>query len=566
MKSTFKTTLFLFVAVLLITGCQKKEEAPREVSGSFDADHNWTGEVVEISILGVEATGGNAETAETPVAQYLIKKTGVKINWLQVTTEKWALQMSSGDLPDVVRIGPSDVKTSSTLVSGGYLVDFERYLDTWGPNLKSNMSKQLAVSKAVHGGMYVIPTNTGSGAMLYYPMLKWKPYKNAGYPEIHDTDSFVQALKKMVDTKPMTDDGKKVYGLSGFVDWGNTFSFFYPWASVLGYDAVFTFGFADYQTMDLVNQLDDDPRSVYWKAIEMMYKANRLGILDPDLFTQTNEEWGEKRNAEQILYSHGFWDRPTIRDEDLNILDTYVPVPWKNGSVQGGAFNYLYEFGFAITKNCKYPDAVVRLYDYTSSFDGLELLYNGIQGEDWNLVDGKPRPTDAILEARRAGQDLGLTRGIGYGGANFLIALSQLTEDPRYDSYINFMMIPEIANMAYNDLEQEVVRHYGTLTMEDIIYNEIEKGNMKDMSNYNALVPRMLPAMPTDIARIQTNVQQLAAAEWASRVVYARNDAEFASFKAQAIAAFKEAGLDELNRWQQDTWAEAKKKAADLGI
>jgi multiple sugar transport system substrate-binding protein len=566
MKNILKTLVFFFAAALIVTDCQKKEEGPTEVAGSFDADHNWTGEVVEISIQGIEAGAEFNNSSDTAVARYLTQKTGVKINWLQVTNEKWALQMSSGDLPDVARINPPTDRAYSTLISAGYLVDFEKYLDKWGPNLKANLSKQLAVAKAVHGGMYVFPTNTGSGAMLYYPMLKWKPYRDAGYPEIHDTDSFIQALVKMVNTKPVTDDGKKVYGVSGFIDWGNTFSFFYPWASVRGYDSIFTFGYADYQTMDLVNQLDDDPRSVYWKTIEMMYKANQAGILDPDFLTQTWEEYIEKRDAEQTLIAHGFWERPTIRDVDKNILDTYAPVPWKGGSVQGGAFNYLYEMGLAITKTCKYPDAVVRLYDYTSSFDGIELIYNGVPGEEWNLVDGKPRPTDAILEAKKAGEDLLLTKGLLYGGANFLTTLSQLTVDPRYDSYVNFVMIPEIANMAYNELEQEVVRHYGTFTMEEILYNEIEKGNMKDMSSYNSLVPRMLAVMPNDITRIQTNVQQLAAAEWAAKVVYARNDAEFAALKAQAIAAFKEAGLDELNKWYQDAWAEAKKKAAGLGI
>jgi multiple sugar transport system substrate-binding protein len=566
MKNLLKT-MALFAAILCIAGCQKKAAAPAELAGGFDADHNWTGDVVEISIQGIEAGAEFNEAADTPVARYLTKKTGVKINWLQVTHEKWALQMSSGDLPDVVRIDAgSDVKQTSTLVSGGYLVDFEQYLDKWGPNLKANMSRQLAVSKAVYGGMYIIPTNTGSAAMLYYPMLKWKPYRDAGFPAISDVDSFIQALKKMVDTKPVTDDGKKVYGVSGFIDWGNTFSFFFPWASVFGYDSVFPFGYADFQTMELVNQLDDDPRSVYWKAIEMMYKANQAGILDPDLFTQTWEELIEKRNGEQILYAHGFWDRPTLRDENKNVLDTYAPVPWKGGNVQGGAFIFLYEKLFAITKNCKYPEAVIRLYDYTSGFDGMELLYNGIQGEDWNLADGKPRPTDAILEARKTGQDLLRTRGFNYGGANFLVGLSQITEDPRYNSYINFMMIPEIANLAYNDLEQEILQHYGTLTMEDIIYSEIEKGNMKDMRNYNALVPRIIPAMPTGITRIETNVQQLAAAEWASKVVYAKNDAEFASLKAQAIEAFKGAGLEELNKWYQDTWADAKKRADELGL
>jgi hypothetical protein len=493
--------------------------------------------VLFCSFRRTNCPGRSGEKALFRGIQYLTKKTGVKINWLQVTNEKWALQMSSGDLPDVIRFGGSDTKTTSPLISGGYLVALDDYIEKWGPNLKANMAKQLAVSKAVHGGdhIYAIPVNTGPASMLYYPIIKWTWYKDVGYPEINDLDSFLAVLKMMVDKHPATADGKKTYGVSCFIDWGNLFPFFYPYLSVLGYDWALNFAAADFQTSELVNQFGDDPRSVFWEVVSFMYKANQLGIFDPDTFTQTAEEHYDKQDADQLSFRLGFWDRGTVKDENDEIVDVFVPVPWKGGSVQGGAFNYLYEFGFAVTKNCKYPDAVVRLYDYLASFDGVELIYNGIQGEDWNLVDGRPRPTDAILEARRTGQDLVKTRGIGYGDTNFLAPLSAITIDPRYDSYVNFTANPDIASLAHNPFDLEFAQHYGALSVNEVIQDRVDRGEMKDMGNYNALIARMVPTPPTDMQRIATNIQQLAAAEWAPKCVFARNDAEFASLKAQAL-------------------------------
>jgi hypothetical protein len=44
------------------------------------------------------------------------------------------------------------------------------------------------------------------------------------------------------------------------------------------------------------------------------------------------------------------------------------------------------------------PEAAIRLFDYCASFDGVELLYNGIEGEDWNMVNGTPVFTDEIVQ------------------------------------------------------------------------------------------------------------------------------------------------------------------------
>ena len=535
-------------------------ESPVAEEG-FDAEHNWLGPVTELTIFGVEAGGDFEERKDLPIPQVLEKKTGVRLTWSQGTSEKWALMQSAGDLTDIVRIGAADAKTSSALIQGGHIYDFENLLDQWGPNLLENMGKQLEVSKAVHGGMYVIPTDTGPADLLYYPMLKWIPYRDAGYPEIRDMDTLIEAFVKMAEVMPVTPEGKKVYAFSSFIDWGNTFLFYYPWGSVLGYDIVSTWYWADQQTMELVNQLEDDPRSIYWWTIELMYKLNKLGLFDPDTFTQTWEEMVEKRKAQQVLFAHGFWDRPALFDENDVLLDTYFPVRWDGAGIQGGAFNYLFQMGFVISSQCKYPEAVIRLYDYCASFEGAELIINGIEGEDWNLVDGVPMPTDQIIEARKTGQDLGKTRGFGYGGRNFLVGISEMTLDTRYNVFVDFNAQPAVQRLSYNELDHEIIDYYNADSMHYIIYDAIANGTQHDMSKYSTLVSQQIPVAPTDITRINTDISQLAAAEWAPRLVFASNDSEFQSLKQEAIASFNEAGLAELNQWYETNWVEAKTKA-----
>ena len=50
------------------------------------------------------------------------------------------------------------------------------------------------------------------------------------------------------------------------------------------------------------------------------------------------------------------------------------------------------------TTNCKNVDAALRLFDYLSSEEGQYLLLWGIEGKDWNMVDGKHVPNEEVLD------------------------------------------------------------------------------------------------------------------------------------------------------------------------
>ena len=46
---------------------------------------------------------------------------------------------------------------------------------------------------------------------------------------------------------------------------------------------------------------------------------------------------------------------------------------------------------------CKNPELAIRLIDYMYSEEGINLVNYGVEGESYNLVDGKPVYTDEVL-------------------------------------------------------------------------------------------------------------------------------------------------------------------------
>ena len=52
----------------------------------------------------------------------------------------------------------------------------------------------------------------------------------------------------------------------------------------------------------------------------------------------------------------------------------------------------------AITKNCKNPEAAMKMINYLASEEGQYLLMWGIEGTNWNMEDGKHVPNDDLIE------------------------------------------------------------------------------------------------------------------------------------------------------------------------
>ena len=47
---------------------------------------------------------------------------------------------------------------------------------------------------------------------------------------------------------------------------------------------------------------------MYWITADMYFKANQMGILDPETYTQKNEDYSQKISEGQVFFSSMEWD------------------------------------------------------------------------------------------------------------------------------------------------------------------------------------------------------------------------------------------------------------------
>ena len=55
-------------------------------------------------------------------------------------------------------------------------------------------------------------------SLIHIYAVRWDLYKEIGSPEIKNDDDYVEALKKMKEIYPETEDGLPVYALSAYND------------------------------------------------------------------------------------------------------------------------------------------------------------------------------------------------------------------------------------------------------------------------------------------------------------------------------------------------------------
>lgn len=111
--------------------------------------------------------------------------------------------------------------------------------------------------------------------------------------------------------------------------------------------------------------------------------------------------YGRKSFATACAYWDLDEDRNQIKEKWGENADYYpYKVLGKGISADETTYNGRSTLGWdaiAVTDHCKNMDAVLKVIDFLASEEGQYLMLWGIEGEDWNYVDGKRTPDAAIL-------------------------------------------------------------------------------------------------------------------------------------------------------------------------
>lgn len=390
MKKMVALLVTTAMAMSVMVGCGSKET---------NADAKADGKIKEFTAFF--ATPGSEINSDNEVQQIIAEKTGVKVKetWLTGQTDKEAVgtMIAGGEYPDFIEGGSA----TPQLIDAGALVALDDYIDKY-PNIKALFSEQDwdKLRNADDNKIYFIPQfGTVKGAekvcahndeafWIQTRVLEW-----AGYPKVETMDEYFDLITRYYEANPTMENGTPIIPYTILCeDWRyycleNAPQFLdgYPNdGSVI----------VDPNTLKIVDYNTTPTAIRYFKKLNEEFHN---GIVDPESFTQTYDEYISKLSTGRVLgFIDQWWNfssnvHDALKSQGLDKQGCeYVPLPitiekgiknqWHNS---GAVLNV--SSGIAITTSCKDVEGALQFIDDLLDQDIHNLRFWGVEGVDYNV-------------------------------------------------------------------------------------------------------------------------------------------------------------------------------------
>ena len=346
------------------------------------------------------AVPGSEINDDNEIQQIIAEKTGVKVKetWLtgQTADEAVGTMIAGGEYPDFIEGGSRQMQ----LYEADALIPLDDYIEQY-PNIK-NLFTDLEWEKLRQddGHIYWIPqfscikneekvcTHNDEAFWIQARVLEW-----AGYPEIRTMDQYFDLIEAYNDANPTMEDGTANIPYTILCDDWRYFCLENAPQFLDGYPNDGSC-MVDPDTLTVLDYNTSDTAVKYFKKLNEEYKK---GIVDPESFTQTYDEYIAKLSTGRVLgMIDQWWDFAYTAGDALKQagLDKqgcdYIPLPvtidesvknqWHNS---GGAFNEA--TGLAITTGCEDPDAAAKFVSDLLDQDTHNLRFWGVEGVDYQV-------------------------------------------------------------------------------------------------------------------------------------------------------------------------------------
>jgi hypothetical protein len=519
-----------------------------------------TGGKVTINILTEGNTGITTPGIQSDhVAKLIEEKLGIIMNVENVEgtliVPKVLAMNASGDLPDLFPYD-GDADTYKTLFDSGSILDLtdlaKAKLTNWwaNPRLKQVLDFLMRFDSFGTGKLYNISVSNGldSVGVTAASHIRWDYYKEQGYPKVNGLMDLLPILKRMQDMHPTTAEGKRAWGVSFWSDWA-----LWP-VLVAGFQDGYAEGGDYYGNVDISNEkfvpilADESP---FWKYVTFYNKANQMGILDPDSFTMKQEQWADKVTAGQVYFMIPGWMTSAFKgapDQGFALIDTTGGSD-KSYVSWGGLVGWKYVLSKKTTK----ADAIMNLFNWMATDEANRAVMNGVQGQTWDLVGGKPAFKTGILDILDDATNPQRDDVYGYQKYSHLLAALAGGEKDATGMPMNFRFYPDFMAANLTAVEKDQAKFYGVTIPAQVL-------SRKKYTRYDNAVMAAMPSID-DPAYVQrdANIGKYIQDNW-FQLVLAKDDAAFAAVKAKAIADLKAMGWDEQMAMFTKVFEETKAK------
>lgn len=415
LKKVFLIIAAAAAAAACISGCnQSKEKADGSENVTLRFLDCWQG----------ESAISPSDLTNNVVAKVIREKTGVTLNPEFITTseiEKLNVLFASGDMPDLISApfwGGADATTMLIKRSAkeGLLMSLDELVEEYGPNVKPAM-EGVAATKDLkefdledpdfEGKHYLLlaqakmiesPEDVANDAKTLYIRKDIYDSLNVDPEKIKTSDDIYELLKKIKAGNFKDVNGRDIIPAGS---WHSGYLLGLLYTSYIdSVDNITNYGLSDGKVVE------DTFEPLTEKRILFMRKLISEGLLDVEAISQNSARATEKLSTGSVGIIGSRYNQ--LKDTLSNTLYItnpemkYIPLPYLQDAKGRTGFISLKGTSGAsvlmIPKTTKNPEAVIKALNFINSEEGVKLISYGIEGEHYNMVDGKPRLTQEWLE------------------------------------------------------------------------------------------------------------------------------------------------------------------------
>ncbi len=474
-KKSIALLIALAMAVAMLAGCSSGTPTDaNDPASAGDGSAAATGDErtpATFSLLQMAAATSTVDPwIDTPVGQYLQEKTNVEleIEFLvgSDVRQKASLLIAAGEYPDLLTTSDA----SGDLKAAGAFVPLNDYIAN-STNIKNCYTEsQIKLMTQEDGNIYWFGNHASENAVYptagYY--LNMDLLAQAGYPQVTTFEQWQQLIIDYVEANP-TYKGQSTIGITEPTEAWRASAVQYGGSRFLAGYPNDGLTVIDQDTLEAKVVMTQDFQKEFCRMLNKMWN---LGIADPEMFMQTDEQLQSKIGSGRVA---GMYDQRSMISVGLDALEANdpsrmlvaFPVTFEGVETERyrGARTFQPGFGIGISVTCEDPDRAFQFLDDLASEECQTVLRWGIEGTDWSYGEDGSLTKTADQWAQYNDVYYKQEQGIEQmGWFYFWPGLEAFPESGTIASPSN---TPEYAQQAYEDYELEFLSHYDAQTFCD---------------------------------------------------------------------------------------------------
>lgn len=343
---------------------------------------------------------------ENLVSKTITEETGVDVNFITPIgneTEKLNALIASDSLPDFITIGWWEPQVNE-MISKGMVYPLNELADQYDPYFWE-VSDPVAVNWYTQedGNIYAYPNSSVSPQDVEENelltsnetfLVRKDIYEAIGSPDMTTPEGFAAAVKAAAEQFSEVEGGALIpIGAHVFDNEGN-----------VSFDKyLMNFLAIPWEKDGELYDRTTDPEYVRW--LKVFRELGEEGYLANDIFVDTRTQMEEKISQGRYFcmlyqYTDMISQQKTLYANHPDSIYIAVEGP-RNSAGDDPTLPTTGVGGWTVTlisKNCKNPERAIAFLDYLMSEHGQMLTYLGVEGETYDMVDGKPILRDEVRE------------------------------------------------------------------------------------------------------------------------------------------------------------------------